>query len=167
MKIINNPFLKKINGFTLYELIIAIIFTSFVVIIAYSAHRIILSQSTSYRNTEKSLSEVLIFDFLITHYFSEAEIIKRYNNKIIFKFPTKENEEIEILDDFILRKSLKHQTDTFFLRNKLFETSFKNQTVSSGVLDGFDLKVFFFERELHLKFQKEYSSYFDIIDEEK
>ena len=104
---------KKLQAFTLLELITVLILSGIVTLMAYSALNIIRSYYHNFREKELSKAEISKLAMIIDQDFQKAKGIVGDESKIILNFQTHEV-TYQFMSDYILRVQFNAQ-DTFHL----------------------------------------------------
>ncbi len=151
--------MKKIPAYTIVELMVVCILTTFVVLIAMQCIRLINTQYAVYEESQIVHRELGDLNSLLRRDNFVAHRILRNTENLTFEMDTMRI-QYELNKNFIIRKQLAHaiRPDTFWIGVNKINTSFKKELVNRGLVDYIDLGLFFDEIILKVSLQKQYSA---------
>jgi prepilin-type N-terminal cleavage/methylation domain-containing protein len=123
-------FHKKLNAFTLLELLVGMIVSGIVLTATFSAYKIVTGQYETYRNRSAAVSELSFFVSQMQSDFSNSlRVVRRPGNKIQLQ-SEKRTVEYYFTEKYILRNDLL-RIDTFKVSVTGIETLWKAEKVNS------------------------------------
>ena len=151
--------MKKFPAYTIVELMVVCILTTFVVIIAMQCIRLINTQYEIYEKNQELYRKLGDLNSLLRRDNLGAHRILRKDKDLTFEMDTIVI-QYRLHKDFIIRKPLEYniRPDTFRIGVKTINSFFKKEPVVNGLVDYMDLGVFFDEIELRISLQKQYSA---------
>lgn len=134
--------MKKISGYTVFELIIVMLISLIVVSIAYKVYDIVLRNYYQHTQYNERISRISLLDVLLMKDFSESKYVIRNGNGIEC-FYTDKKVAYEWQPGFVVRNEEKI-SDTFEIEaeNVYFKYGALPVSTTSGVIDylGFEVK---------------------------
>ena len=151
--------MKKFPAYTIVELMVVCILTSFVVIIAMQCIRLINTQYEVYEKNQELYRELGDLNSLLRRDNLGAHRVLRNAKVLTFEMDTI-TIQYHLNKDFIIRKPLlaNIRPDTFRIGVNTINTLFKKEVTTRGLVDYIDLGLFFDEIELRITLQKQYSA---------
>lgn len=146
-----------LHGFTLFELILALALSTFIVFTGMYTLRIFSKQFKNYRDINEKLFETAAFGFIIKHDASKASTMKRQNQQLILE---KENQSIVYDFSFqnLITRIKQQNIDTFFIEHKNMVSFFENQAKNISFIDLLRLECKPGTKWLFLHVEKTYSA---------
>ncbi len=151
--------MKKIPAYTIVELMVVCILTTFVVIIAMQCIRLINTQYETYETNQELYRTLGDLNSLLRRDNLGAHRVLRNADVLTFEMDTI-TIQYHLNKDFIIRAPLRSSVrpDTFHIGVKTINTLFKKEPTTRGLIDYLVLGVFFDEMELRISLQKQYSA---------
>ena len=151
--------MKKFSAYTIVELMVVCILTTFVVIIAMQCIRLINTQYENYETNQVLYKELGDLNSLLRRDNLGALRVFRDARILTFEMDTI-GIQYRLDKDFVIRKSMlgNIRPDTFRIGVNTVNTSFKKEVRTRGLVDYIDLGLFFDETELRISLQKQYSA---------
>ena len=151
-------FKQKVRAFTIMEVTVTMLIAAIVVMIVYTAYRIIGKSYTDYDQKNKMISELVVADKILKKDFSDALDIKQTSDGI--ELSMQEGQISYVFGEkFIVRNQNQLRLDTFDLTNNKVVLKFKNS--EAGVdhsIDNLSLNCIFNKRNITLSYYKVYSA---------
>ena len=153
---------KKIPGFTIIEVTIAMLLSAIVIGLTYTVFSMVTRSYQSYQTRHRDMAIVLSLDGVLRRDFDRAEVILKDTDGIVL---TNKNNLIKyrFYPDYVLRKGI--AIDTFRLKTDSIAMSFEGKTIEdSGTgaeddqLDELDLQVTLQKEKIPYYYHKIYSS---------
>lgn len=145
--------MKKLNAFTLIEMLVVLILTGLVVSLSYSAYEIFLSYRISYLKSSRHLSQLEMLHLVLEKDFSQASSIKEQSGSIRFENPDASLFLYHFNESNIVREQ-EFRADTFYLFN---EGVAEIQTVpNTGLITKLSINLSTENKPLSFIFTKEY-----------
>jgi len=151
--------MKKFSAYTVVELMVVCILTTFVVLIAMQCIRLINTQYAVYEEDQILYRDLGDLNSLLRKDNLNAHRILRKTENLIFEMDTL-SIQYHLNKNFIIRKSLTHaiRPDTFWMGLSKISTTFNKEPVNRGLVDYMELGLFFDKVELNISLKKQYSA---------
>jgi hypothetical protein len=151
--------MKRFPAYTIVELMVVCLLTTFVVLIAMQCIRLINTQYEVYEESQTHHRELGDLNNLIRKDNLGAHLVQRKREELIFVLDTM-TVQYQLNNRFIIRKPTrtKIKSDTFQIKVTEINTFFKKEPVILGLVDYIDLGLFFDDTELKISLQKKYSA---------
>ncbi len=151
--------MKKIPAYTIVELMVVCILTTFVVIIAMQCIRLMNTQYENYEKNQASYRALGDLNSLLRRDNLGAHRVLRSAKVLTFEMDTI-TIQYHLNKDFIIRTPLLNtiRPDTFRMGVRTINTLFQKESITRGLVDYIDLGLFFDEMELRISLQKQYSA---------
>jgi len=153
---------KKVPGFTIMEVTIAMLLSAIVIGLTYTVLSLVTRSYQSYQTRHREMATVLSLDGLLRRDFDRAELILKDTDGIVL---TNKNILIKyrFYPDYVLRKSI--AIDTFRLKTDSIAMTFEGKAIAdSGTgaedhqLDELNLQVTLQKQKIPYYYNKIYSS---------
>ena len=122
---------RKLPGFTLMEVTIAMLIAAIAIAITFTAYRIVSGSYFNFYKKQEKVATLTIIDKLLKQDFIKARSIVKTSDGVFFEV----NNGIvtySFKDDYILRDQFSLGIDTFKLQVKDFNCSFESELVEEG-----------------------------------
>lgn len=151
--------MKKFPAYTIVELMVVCLLTTFVVLIAMQCIRLINTQYEVYEESQTHHRELGDLNYLLRKDNLGAHLVERKQEELIFVMDTM-TIQYQLKNRFIIRKPIraKVKPDTFQIKITEINTFFKKEPVIFGLVDYIDLGLFFDDTELKISLKKQYSA---------
>lgn len=153
---------KKVPGFTIMEVTIAMLLSAIVIGLAYTVFSLVTRSYQSYQARHRQMATVLSLDGMLRRDFDRAEVILEDTDGIVL---TSKNHLIKyrFYPDYILRKGI--ATDTFRLKADSVAKTFEGKAIDdSGTgaeenrIDELDIQLTLQKQKIPYYYHKIYSS---------
>lgn len=151
--------MRKINAFTLLELLIAMIISSIVISFGYGVYSLLFKQYLSYKKAKTEIVNTMQFNAIMNNDFCNSEEITFNDNTIAIFRKNKAPLRYLFNDHFILRKT-DEITDTFKIAAANIQEKFvfKNEQAQSALISEFSFDAQFAGDTEHFLFTKNYDA---------
>ena len=151
--------MKKFPAYTIVELMVVCLLTTFVVLIAMQCIRLINTQYEVYEESQTHHRELGDLNYLLRKDNLGAHLVERKQEELIFVMDTM-TIQYQLKNRFIIREPIraKVKPDTFQIKITKINTFFKKEPVIFGLVDYVDLGLFFDDTELKISLKKQYSA---------
>lgn len=152
--------MKKINAFTLMELMIGMIIGSIVVGFCYTGYRFIFRQYLDYKKVKEQVNEAMFLNTALTRDFSRSLFVEYKGNSLYIKSDSAQT-EYKFTEQYILRNE-RDVSDTFHLAVKEIAPVFINRDENTGaeIISGFSFSADVLGQQETFQFSKIYSAAF-------
>jgi prepilin-type N-terminal cleavage/methylation domain-containing protein len=150
---------KKINGFTMIELLITMTLTAILVVFAFMGYNQIQKLFIDYSVQSKFISDYNQLNKALFLIANQSQTIEK-NGEHTINFKTDSNTvELEIADKLMLLKFKSH-TDTFALEPKdpVYNFLKTGSDTPSNLIQNFNCEVLFKSQKFRVSFHKEYDA---------
>jgi len=149
--------IKKSKAFTLYEMIIAMVLSAFVLVIAYTAFKIAYKQFHLFKNVEQYSNEIMQFNFAINNDFNNADVILAFPHELQLKSKSKPTIKYKLKPQYILRQ-MDYITDTFRIEYAKYNYAVNAEAVYAGEINRLVLEIKVAEKIVPISIQKDFGS---------
>ena len=149
---------RKVRAFTIMEVTVSMLIAAIVIMIVYTAYRIIGSSYADYDHKNKLVSELIIADKILKKDFSNALDILQTSEGI--KLQMQEGQIDYVFGDrYIVRNQNRLRLDTFNLTDCTVILKFKNRAANiDESVDDLSLNCNFDKQHITLTYHKTYSA---------
>lgn len=146
---------KKLPGFTIMEVTIAMLLSAIVIGLTYTVFSLVTRSYQSYQTGHREMATVLSLDGLLRRDFDRAELILKDTDGIVL---ISKNNIIKyrFYPDYVLRKGI--AIDTFRLKTDSIAMSFEGKTIDGSETSAEDSRLD--ELDMQLTLQKEKIPYY-------
>lgn len=126
---------RKINAFTLIELVLAMLLTAMVIGMCYSALTIFEKLAINYHSKMADRHDIQVFRQVLKNDIDQHTTIIRMSNAIEFKDSIGQVKlQYTLIPDLIIR-STRGLQDTFKMKDLQLTTTFEGREMTSGIID--------------------------------
>lgn len=150
--------MKKINSFTLFELVLAMMLAGIVVGMAYTAFRLFTNIYGSYHDKTIAVAEIQALRNVLNQDLERASSVSASDFEVQIDNGSDSSQlRYAIKEGQLIRISSTMQ-DTFSMKGPVLYTSFESTKVSAGIVDHLVLKFDFENSPMLMSFRKEYTA---------
>ena len=151
---------KKIEGFTLMEMLIALILTSIIVSFAYWGFSSIFSSFTEYQKINRQVSEHTDFCREINNLLYKSQYILKNEDNIMFFEKDKETFRAENTGKELVLKYDNRVIDSLHVKIEKVEFYWQKELqTGNGPINSIIFNVKFYDKTFNLTFEKTYDSF--------
>jgi type II secretory pathway component PulJ len=150
--------LKKLNAFTILELIVAMVISSLVIGAGFMGYEMVVKQDGAYRNISSGINDAVIFHSVLGNDITKAKNLKVSGNGLICNYEDK-SVKYDFNKNVILRK-LNSLTDTFKISNDSLVLFYKGaeQKAEGALVDQVKFRTTVLGWKQSVWLSKEYSA---------
>lgn len=153
--------MKRVEGFTLTDVIITMIISLMITGIAFSIFRMTYNQLFSYQTDNRAYQDLYLLHMTLQNDFNQAEQITAAGEKITMSSSAYKSCEYLFSEQSVIRQ-ISEQADTFLLKTSEYVTYFQNGEQSNGTIDRLSFTVELNNTNFSYMFVKEYPSEMEI-----
>ncbi len=156
--------MHKLRSFTLFEIVVVMAISTFVVSISWAVYELINVQFVSYKRTNEKIKELYQFTNAIQNDFEEAYIISGMGKDVNFEMKNNLINTYTFYDDCIVRKN-KEIRDTFKINVIGLEKYYNGIAADYGIIDELNFDSDALDNSQEFSFFKKYES--DVLIEQE
>ena len=147
---------KKIPGFTLPEIIVVMAIVALVILTGYSVYYIMNIQFENYRRASDDYLQIHEFTSTLSHDIFQCDKLLREEDRLKAEY---ENLSIEYSfhPEYAIRKTT-IQADTFHFKTIDLFSSFKDESIKSGLINAIELELQYAGEIVSYEFHKQYTA---------
>ncbi len=151
--------IKKMQAFTLLELLIGMIISSIVIGFCYTGYSIIYRQYINYSKIKREIVSAMQLNTVLNTDFINAASVTFDTDKLMLNYENKLPLQYDFKENFILRKD-REITDTFMFAPKNVIPIYLTESIESSdaQVNNFSFDVMLFGESEHFHFTKNYSA---------
>ncbi len=156
--------MKKLKSFTLFEIVVVMAISTFVVSISLAVYELVNIQFINYKTMNEKIKELYQFTYAIQNDFEEAYIISSVGKDINFEMKNNVVCIYTFTDDCIVRK-IKNSTDTFKINVININKLYNGISGDYGIIDELNFESNALDNFQEFSFYKKYES--DVLMEQE
>ena len=149
---------QKVRAFTIMEVTVTMLIAAIVIMIVYTAYRIIGRSYADYDRKNKLISELVLADKILKKDFNQALDIVQTLHGILILMPEGQV-DYAFDENYIIRSQNELRIDTFKLRDNKVLLAYKNrETRDDQSIDNLLISCKFDNQDINLNYHKTYSA---------